>query len=554
VALVWLAVAWLVGLAYGLGGTDGPGWGALAWAGLVLLALALLAPKQLRTIVLLGALLGTGTLGLWRTTLSAPPVASLPIGEIGAIRGVVLDWPTRGAASDTALLAIEEVRTGTGWGAASARVRVTLPLAPTVGKGDRVEVSGRFEATGQIALVGFRDYLLRQELHGQFWGRQSHVLARGTRAGPDAWRALGLTTLEERLRRHIPGAEGALVTGVLLGDDHFLPPQTKTAFAATSTSHIMALSGWNIAIIAGLCALIGRRIGRGRSRLWLAGSAVAIWAFVLFVGASPTLLRAAIMGSLYLLAEAVGRRGNALNALALAAIAMTALDPNALLDVGFQLSCAATIGLIVAAGPLARILQRWRFPALLAAPIGATLAAEWFTLPLSLHHFGRVSRVTLPANLLAEPLVAPIMAGGVLTALLSLLPGPLASIGGLLTWFPARAMLLVVEELGALPQVNEPLAMPGWPTVAALYAALGVASGVPRWWPASRAMLSTSVERIRALRAVVERTVSSHTLAAARGWGIMRGDARRLGAATRWLNVVGLLDRPPHRCVSFAVR
>lgn len=293
------------------------------------------------------------------------------------------------------------------------------------------------------------------------------------------------------------------MAGVLLGDDNFLPTQTRVAFAATSTAHIMALSGWNIAIIAGLCALIGRRIGHGRSRLWLAGSALAIWAFVLFVGASPTLLRAAIMGSLYLLAEAVGRRGDALNALALAAIVMTALDPNALLDIGFQLSCAATIGLIVAAGPLAQLLQRWRFPALLAAPIGATLAAEWFTLPLSLHHFGRISRVTLPANLLAEPLVAPIMAGGVATALLSLLPGPLATVCGLLTWFPARAMLLVVEELGALPQVNEPLAMPGWPVVAVLYAVLGLASGAPRWWSSLRALRGTVGDRIRAPRTSV---------------------------------------------------
>jgi len=504
VTLVWLAAAWLIGLAAGLGGLVGPGWGAVAWAGLVLLALALLAPQRLRAIVLLGALLGAGALGLWRTTLSAPAVATLPVGEVVAIRGVVLDWPTRGAASDTALVAVEEARTATGWQAASARMRVTLPLAPTVGKGDRIEVTGRFEATEPITLVGFREYLLRQGLHGQFYGRQGRVLAVGPRAGPDAWRALGLTALEERLRLHIPGAEGALVTGVLLGDDNFLPPQTRLAFSRTSTSHIMALSGWNIAIIAGLCALIGRRLGRGRSRLWLAGSAAAIWLFVLFVGASPTLLRAAIMGSLYLLAEAVGRRGDALNALALAAIVMTALEPNALLDIGFQLSCAATIGLIVAAGPLARTLQRWRLPAWLAAPIGATLAAEWFTLPLSLHHFGRISRVTLPTNLLAEPLVAPIMAGGVVTALVSLLPGPLATICGLLTWFPARAMLLVVEELGALPQVNEPLAMPGWPIIAALYAVIGAACGVARWWPLARALLHTAFERIRAPRAATE--------------------------------------------------
>ena len=256
-ALVWLAAAWLAGLASGFGGWSSSGWGAFAWVGLILLALALLAPQRLRAIVLLGALVGVGALGLWRTTLAAPTLAALPSGEIGAIRGVVLDWPTRGAQNDTAQVAVDEARAGSGWNPARARVRVTLPLAPAVGKGDRIEVSGRFEVTERITLVGFREYLARQGLHGQFTGRQSRILAVGTRAGPDAWRVLGLATLEERLRLHIPGAEGALVTGVLLGDDNYLPPSTQAAFTRTSTSHIMALSGWNIAIIAGLCALIG---------------------------------------------------------------------------------------------------------------------------------------------------------------------------------------------------------------------------------------------------------------------------------------------------------
>lgn len=487
--LIWLAGAWLLGIACGLGGARGPWWSLIGWLGVALLALFLLAPGRLRAALLLAALLGVGALGCWRATLIAYPAATLPAGQITAIRGTVLDWPTRGADDDTALVAVEEARTVAGWQGATGKARVALPLAPAVGQGDRVEVSGRFEATAQIAPVGFREMLARQGLHGQFWGRSSRILAIGTRGGADAWRVARLTSLEERLRRYIPGAEGALTTGVLLGDAHFLPEADRAAFVATSTAHIMALSGWNIALIAGLCALIGRRLGRGRSRLWLAGSAVAIWGFVLFVGASPTLLRAALMGSLYLLAEAIGRRGDALAALALAAIAMTALAPLALLDVGFQLSCAATLGLIVVAGPLARTLGRWRLPSFIAVPTGATLAAEWFTLPLSLHHFGRVSLVTLPANPLVEPLVAPIMAGGMVTAVASLLPGPLATACGLLTWLPARLMLLVVEGFGALPGVNQPPVTPGWPIVAVLYAALGAVVSAPGWWVPVRAAL-----------------------------------------------------------------
>lgn len=479
--LVWLAVVWLIGIALGLG-EGAARWGLLlAWCGLVALAFALLLPRAWRPLLFLTATLVCGSLGVWRATLVQHPAADLPPGTIAGVRGVVRDWPIRGSSADTAIVAVDAMRVADGWYEGTALLRVELPLAPAVGRGDRIEVYGGYRPTATIDLVSFRDFLARQGIHGQFRGYSSRIIAVGGRDGLSSWRAEQLTALEERLRRHIPGAEGALTTGILLGDDRLLPLPTQRAFASTGTAHIMALSGWNVALVAGLCAIVGKRLGRGRSIFWLAGSALAIWAFVLFVGTSPTLVRAAIMGSLYLLAEATGRRGDALSALALAAILMTAAEPGTLFDIGFQLSCAATIGLIVGSAPLLKLLQRGHLPTIIAAPTAATLAAELATLPLSLHHFERFSLMTLPTNLLVEWPVPLIMAGGVATAIAAWLPGPLADLCGLLTWLPARAMLLVVEQIGALPWATRTLAVPGWPTVAALYVACGVALTLPVW-------------------------------------------------------------------------
>jgi len=479
--LVWLAVVWLIGIALGLGPSSAR-WGLLlAWCGLISLALALLLPRAWRPLLFLAVALGCGSLGVWRAALVQHPVADLPPGTITAVRGVVRDWPIRGSSADTALVAVDAARTGGGWRGGTALVRVELPLAPAVGRGDRVEVYGNYRPTATIDLASFREFLARQGIHGQVRGYSSRIVAVGARGDLSSWRAEQLSALEEHLRRYIPGAEGALTTGILLGDDRLLPGTTRKAFADTGTAHIMALSGWNVALVAGLCALIGKQLGRGRSIFWLAGSALAIWAFVLFVGTSPTLVRAALMGSLYLLAEATGRRGDALSALALAAIGMTATEPGTLFDIGFQLSCAATIGLIVGSAPLLKLLQRGRLPTLVAAPTAATLAAELATLPLSLHHFERFSLLTLPTNLLVEWPVPLIMAGGVATAIAAWLPGPLADLCGLLTWLPARAMLLVVEHIGALPWATRTLAVPDWRTVAALYVACGVALTIPAW-------------------------------------------------------------------------
>ena len=484
--LIWLGLAWMIGIALGYGRDLRSWWPILGWLAVALLASATLWPRLRRTFLWATLLLGVCALAVWRVGLIAPTAATLPAGTISGLRGQVIDWPERGDRRDEAIVAVEAARVGTDWQPASARVRADVPLAPTVGRGDQLELYGYYRPTGEIDLPGFRQWLEQRDLHGHFQASASRVLATGERTSIGARRFALLGDVEGRLRRHIPGAEGALATGILLGDDSLLPRQTRDAFDATSTSHTMALSGWNITIIAGACALIGRTLRRARSQPWLLGSALAIVAFVAFVGTSPTLVRAAIMGSFYLLAEALGRRGDALTALAASAVLMTALAPATILDIGFQLSCVATAGLILIAPGLTDLLRRGRLPGALAAVAAATMAAEIATFPLILHHFGRLSRLTLPANLLVEPLVPAIMLTAFLTALLSYPPGPLGDLVGLVAWIPTRLMLLVVETLGALPWAVQRFPTPGWPLTLALYALFGIALSAPHWLPALR--------------------------------------------------------------------
>lgn len=485
--LIWLGAAWLSGIALGYGRDPRPWWPVALWLGVALGAAAGLLPRQRRT--LLWGLAGLAILALatWRTTLVTPTVASLPGGAIVGLRGQVVDWPERGDRTDTVTLAVNEARVGATWYPASALVRADLPLAPAAWRGDRLELAGAYRPLAKIELISFRNWLEQRQLHGQFLAYNSRVLALGERGDAGSRRFALLVNVEERLRRAIPGAEGALATGILLGDDNLLPKATRDAFNATSTSHTMALSGWNIAIIAWLCAWIGRKLRRSRSVLWLIGSGVAIWGFVLFVGASPTLLRAAIMGTACLAAEAFGRRADTLTWLFGSALLMTAHNPAALLDIGFQLSCAATAGLILLAPRLTERFKRLRLPEAVAVGMATTLAAEIATFPLILHHFGRLSRLTLPANLLIEPLVPAIMFGAAFAVVASVIPGPLVDLAGYVVWIPARLMLLVVETLGALPGATQPFPAIGWPVTLGLYVLLAAALSAPHWLPSLQA-------------------------------------------------------------------
>ncbi len=484
--LVWLAIAWLIGIALGLGATPWR-WAILSvWATLIVVALALLWPARRSLLLFLVVACLCCGLGVWRAAVVQHPAALLPAGSITAMRGVVQGWPIRGDGGDTAVVAVDAVRVADRWSAGTAVVQVDLPFAPAVGSGDQIEVAGSYRAREQMTLPTWRDYLTRQGIHGQFRAYNTQIVAQGPRDTVLARKEALLIAIEERLRRDIPGAEGALTTSVLFGDDRLLPPATRQAFVRTGTTHIMALSGWNVALVAGLCAQIGAVLKRGRSVFWLSGSAITIWAFVFFVGASPSLVRAAIMGSLYLVAEALGRRADVLNALALAVIGMTVYAPEALLDIGFQLSCAAVVGLIVAAPLLQKYLQQLRLPKLLGAPIAATIAAELATLPLISHYFGQFSLATLPTNLLVEWPVPLIMGGGFVTALVGFLPGPLGSFFGLLTWLPARAMLAVVETIGSQPGIVRALPPPDWAGVALLYCGLGAMLAIALRWDALR--------------------------------------------------------------------
>ena len=264
----------------------------------------------------------------------------------------------------------------------------------------------------------------------------------------------------DQLYRIFPDPEAALLAGILLGDDNGLPAGLQQAYVNTGTAHIIAISGFNIAIIAGLFVLLfSRLLG---SRKGAIAAVIGITVYTVLVGATASVVRAAIMGGLAIFARQMGRRQNGLNTLALTAAVMAAINPNALWDVGFQLSFAATLGMILYAGPFqdwfTGLLSR-RLPAeaarKVAGPIGAyvlfTLAAQLTTLPIMAYQFGRVSLVAVLANpfiLPAQPAVE-VLSG--LALLLSFIYLPLGKVAGWLAWPFAAYTDRVVELFNRLP-------------------------------------------------------------------------------------------------------
>jgi competence protein ComEC len=237
----------------------------------------------------------------------------------------------------------------------------------------------------------------------------------------------------------MPAREAALARGFVLGEDDGLDPSTKEDFIRAGLSHLTAVSGENVTLLALLAMPVLAAFGIPlRERLiWVIG---LIAVYVPLAGSGPSIQRAGVMGAAGLLATLTGHRTSRLYALGLALVVTLAIDPGVASDVGWQLSFAAVLGILLLAGPVRNRVLRFLGPDQSATPwrralaegIAVTVAATLATAPLIAFVFEEVSLTSLAANVLALPAVAPAMWLGMLSAALAQIPGiPLAPLNGL---------------------------------------------------------------------------------------------------------------------------
>ena len=358
----------------------------------------------------------------------------------------------------------------------NARVAATLPRYPAVVPGDRVTVAGGLRPLPDDD-GGYGTYLRRIGAVGTVTVRSLEVV--GAVGGPldaveRARRAGG-----EALTRALPEPEAGLAAGILIGLRDRVDRDLAAAFTTAGVSHIVAISGWNIAVVAAVvAALLRRRVGR-RSRTVLTLTAVV--AYTLFAGASPSVVRAAVMAAVVLGARESGRAGAAAAALGWAVALLLLVDPATVTDAGFQLSVLATAGLIAWATRLTDRLRSGpgrRLPGWLTESLGISFAAEAATLPVVLLGFGRLPLIAPLVNLAVVPLVPPAMAVGTLAGAGGWLVGaglpPLfATILGLPGWLVLAVVVWLVRFAAALPFASVTVAPP-WNGLAAGAIALGV--------------------------------------------------------------------------------
>jgi competence protein ComEC len=421
--------------------------------------------------------IGVAALALRLVVSPSPPptAAPLPTGS-GPWQATVVAVGAVRDGQQVATLALD--------GPDSVVVAATLPRYPQVEPGMSVVVGGGLRPPGDDP---YGDYLRRTSVSGTLRARNLQVMPAAGSAGNPLERLR--REAAAALRRAIPEPEAGLASGIVIGLRDQVDRDLAADFTTVGASHIVAISGWNIAIVAAsVAALAGGMARRRRAAL----TAVAIVAYVAFAGASPSVVRAAAMAGVVLVARETGRAGRAAAALGWAALLLLLVDPHLIADAGFQLSTLATAGILAWATPLTERLTRaarGRLPGWLVECLAVSLAAQAATLPVVLLTFGRLAIVSPAVNLVIVPLVAPAMAACAVALVGGLVvgfgaPSVLAVILGLPAWGLLSLIVGVVQAGAALPFASATLAPP-WNAVAAVIAAAApavIVIGARRRW------------------------------------------------------------------------
>ena len=489
--LIWLASGWLLGVAAGAI-TGEVWWPAVAGLGAAALANAILSRRPGLAVIGLLAV-GLFVAGGLRYVDQRPPdeptgIALHNEADDVRFRALVNDEPAVRGRTQRVQLSVREVLEDGVWVPTTGGVLLRAGRFPRYQYGDLLELSGELETPPSFPDFDYRDYLARQGITSLIaFPDEARTIDTGE---GNRWLATvhGVRRqLGDALARTLPEPQAALAQGIFLGQRSAIPADLAEAMNATGTSHLVAISGYNVSLVAALIITsLAWLIGRRRAAV---AALIAIAAYTVLTGASPTVVRAAIMGGLVVTATLAGRPGSAGTSIAFAAALMTGWNPLVIEDVSFQLSFAAILGIVY----LSPVFQERAVSMLRARGIDAgegtlasflvestslTAAAVFATMPLFALYFDRVSVVTFAANLVLVPAFPLILASSALTAVAATVWEPLGHTTGWISWAALTYMIEVARFFADVPLAAVDIDGFGRWHAAVAYTALGALA----WW------------------------------------------------------------------------
>jgi competence protein ComEC len=302
------------------------------------------------------------------------------------------------------------------------QVLVRAPRNTPAQYGDTIQATGYLITAGRIDTFDYQAYLMQQGIHSILHQARVDVIEQQASPHPIYSRLYRLRDqVEQFINQHLPEPQAGFINAIITGNRRGISPELSEVFQDVGTAHLIAISGFNMVVIAGMVHSILKRMFPNRRWLpvWLSCAVILIYG--VFTGGTAPVMRAALMSSLYFIGQGFNRRTFTPASTAFAVLLISLHNPLALWDIGFQLSLCAVLGLTFLTNPLTRFTQRLfsivlpqkhatHLTNLIQAPVLVTLSAQIAVAPLLMLHFGQISTAFLVVNALVIPVQPVILA------------------------------------------------------------------------------------------------------------------------------------------------
>lgn len=420
-------------------------------------------------------------LGFARTFVmkQVPPgdVSEYALGKCAYVTGTVASDPISTDDSVRFILKSSRIKTYTGEFPTDGRVMVTLyrhqggkaGRAPSYG--EVVRVHGRLkkpESPSNPGMQSYRDYLARRQVYSTVSASMSDIAELQPARWSIEWAATKFkTALTSKALELFSPVHAFLLLGLLLGNYASLPLEIQASFMRSGTMHLLAASGYNCGVVAGMVGFLLNRltVPRPVTHVLLIAS---LWMFTLVAGASPSIVRASVMLSVFLAAYLFRRASDMVNIMLAASLVILALNPLSLFDVGFQLSFAAVASIILIMPLIEPKLSAWfavpnrtpcRMPTralfgtakYIVLALVVSVVALLGTWPITAYYFNYFSAVSIPANAFTALLVIALTWTGIAVLVVGGISAFLGRVCAVVVTVLAGAMIGIVRELGGYP-------------------------------------------------------------------------------------------------------
>ena len=382
------------------------------------------------------------------------------------VTGTLIDPPDYRDAYTNLRLNVTQINNGQKFFNVSGLLLAHVPIDQIYEYGDELRLRGQLQTPPQDEDFSYQDYLARQGIFSYMPTSEATLLP-GNDGNPIS---RAIYTFKDKaldnIYRLFPDPEASVLASMLLGINGGLSDPIQQAFRDTGTAYVIAVSGFKISILAGVFVTLFSRVFGVRRGTLLAVLGIAFYTFL--VGANDAAVRAALMVTLALIAEQIGRRTQGLNTLAFVAALMALWNPLVLWDAGFQISFFATLGLILYLEPLqrttenllARYFPQWNAQEVIKYVLYyflLTLAVQLTTLPIMAYQFKQIPLIALIANPSITPAQPAVMILGGSAILLSLILFPLGQLAAWFAWPLTAYTIRIVELFERVPHGTIPL-------------------------------------------------------------------------------------------------